>query len=112
MFLVANLLLQSRQCKRQKRQASSSTISLIIPAHNESDLLPRLLDTVDIARERFDRRSEAIEVIVVDNACTDNTANIATDRGCRVKYVEKRSIAAARNGGANVADRFWYNNDR
>ena len=89
-----------------------STISLIVPAHKESALLPRLLDTVDIARERFDRRSEAIEVIVVDNACTDNTANIATDRGCRVKYVEKRSIAAARNGGANVADRFWYNNDR
>lgn len=80
-----------------------STLSLIIPAHNESALLPRLLDTVDVARKRFDQGSEAIEVIVADNASTDDTANIATDRGCKVTYVEKRSIAAARNAGAHVA---------
>ncbi len=80
-----------------------STISLIIPAHNECALLPRLLDTVDVARERFDGGSAAVEVIVVDNACTDDTANLAMNRGCKVTYVEKRCIAAARNGGAAVA---------
>ena len=47
-------------------------ISLIIPAHNESRLLPRLLDTVDVARERFADGSDAIEVIVADNASTDD----------------------------------------
>jgi glycosyltransferase involved in cell wall biosynthesis len=80
-----------------------STISLIIPAHNESALLPRLLDTVDLARERFEPGSAEVEVIVADNASTDKTANIAISRGCKVACVEKRSIAAARNGGAAVA---------
>lgn len=78
-------------------------ISLIIPAHNESELLPRLLDTVDVARERFTGGRDAIEVIVADNASTDDTASIATARGCRVAPVQKRLIAAARNGGARIA---------
>ncbi len=79
------------------------TISLIIPAHNESVLLPRLLDSVDRARDRFERGREEIEVIVADNASTDDTPSIAAGRGCRVAFVEKRSIAGARNGGAAVA---------
>lgn len=77
--------------------------SLVIPAYNESDYLPRLLDSVDIAQGRFRGGSDAIEVIVADNASTDDTATIARRRGCRVVYVEKRAIAAARNGGAAIA---------
>ena len=79
-------------------------ISLVIPAYNESKLLPRLLDTVDTARERFAHGADAIEVIVADNASNDDTAVIASDRGCKVAAVSKRSIAAARNGGAQVAE--------
>ena len=77
--------------------------SLIIPAYNEAALLPRLLDSVERARERFRRGAGAIEVVVADNSSTDATAEIARQRGCRVAMVEKRVIAAARNGGAAVA---------
>jgi glycosyltransferase involved in cell wall biosynthesis len=77
-------------------------ISLIIPAHNEIQLLPRLLDTVDVSRERYVGGREAIEVIVADNASTDGTDELAASRGCVVAPVEKRLIAAARNGGARV----------
>ena len=80
-----------------------SKFSLIIPAHNESKLLPRLLDTVEVARARFAGDSDAIEVIVADNASTDDTAEIAAARGCTVVPVALRLIAAARNGGATVA---------
>ena len=79
------------------------TLSLIIPAHNEIELLPRLLDTVDVARERFLGGSDAIEVIVADNASTDGTGALAASRGCAVVPVERRLIAAARNGGASRA---------
>ena len=76
--------------------------SLIVPAYNEERLLSRLLDSVDIAREAYGGGGE-VEVIVADNNSTDRTASIAAARGCKVVTVEKRVIAAARNGGARVA---------
>ncbi len=78
-------------------------ISLVIPAWNEARLLPRLLDTVDAARRRFEHGAAAVEVIVADNASTDATADVARDRGCRVVWVGQRRIASARNGGARLA---------
>ena len=77
--------------------------TLVIPAHNEEELLPRLLDTVEIARARYSFGPDAIEVIVADNASTDRTAEIAAARGCRVAPVTKRAISASRNGGAAAA---------
>ena len=77
--------------------------SLVIPAYNEEALLPRLLLTVDAARARYTRGADHIEVIVADNMSTDRTAEIARAWGCRVARVEKRRIAAARNGGAAIA---------
>jgi glycosyltransferase involved in cell wall biosynthesis len=76
--------------------------SLIIPAYNEERLLPRLLDSVDVARATYAGTGDA-EVIVADNASTDRTASLARARGCRVISVEKRVIAAVRNGGARSA---------
>ena len=51
--------------------------SLIIPAFNEEAYLPRLLDTVDVARARYEGGPGAIEVVVADNASTDATAAVA-----------------------------------
>ena len=76
--------------------------SLIIPAYNEEALLPRLLDSVAVARASY-RQPDAIEIIVADNCSTDSTAKIADAYGCRVVSVEKRVIAAVRNGGAKAA---------
>lgn len=77
--------------------------SLVIPAFNEERLLPRLLDSVEVARGRWRRGPDSIEVIVADNASTDGTAAVASGRGCHVVTVERRLIAAVRNGGAAVA---------
>jgi len=81
----------------------SITISLIIPAHNEEEYLPRLLDSVEAARERWAGSGEDVEIVVADNASTDGTAAIAAARGCVVAKVGKRSIAASRNGGARAS---------
>jgi len=78
-------------------------ISLVVPAHNEQAFLPQLLDSIDAAREAHRGDAGAIEVIVADNASTDETAKIAVERGCRLVSVPKRVIAAARNGGAAAA---------
>ena len=78
-------------------------ISIVVPAYNEATLLPRLLDTIDIARDRFEGGRDQIEVIVADNGSTDETGAIARARGCLVAPVSKRVIGASRNGGASLA---------
>jgi glycosyltransferase involved in cell wall biosynthesis len=78
-------------------------ISLVIPAHNEERFLPRLLDSLDTAREQWRGVPGEIEVIVADNLSTDRTAAVAQERGCRVVRVEERRIASVRNGGAAAA---------
>lgn len=77
--------------------------TVVIPAYNEADYLPGLLDSLDVARATYGGGSGAIEVIVADNASTDATAAVARERGCHLVRVEERVIAAARNGGARAA---------
>ena len=75
-----------------------SFVSVVIPAYNEGDYLLSCLESIknqDYARE--------YEVIVVDNASTDNTAEIARDWGAKVVYEGKRSPACARQKGTEVA---------
>ena len=83
--------------------ANVRTISVVIPAFNEQAYLPRLLDTIEVARDRYRHGRDAVEVIVADNVSTDATAQIAKDRGCIVVTVEKRVIGAVRNAGASRA---------
>jgi len=84
-------------------EADRPDISLVIPAFNEAAYLPRLLDTVDAAKENYRHGADSIEVIIADNSSTDETPDIGRARGCHVQTVEKRLIAASRNGGAAVA---------
>jgi len=77
--------------------------SLIIPAYNEEAYLPVLLDSVDAARARYAGGPDEIEVVVVDNASTDSTADLARSSGCRVVREDRRVIAAVRNTGARNA---------
>ena len=73
-------------------------VSVVIPAYNEENYLPACLESI----KNQDYAAE-YEVIVVDNASTDNTAKIARDWGAKVVYESKRSPACARQKGAEVA---------
>lgn len=82
-------------------------ISLIIPAHNEAQMIA---DTVDAARAALDATGEPSEIIVVNDDSSDDTAAIAERGGARVVHVKLRHIAAVRNAGAAAArgDRFVF----
>lgn len=82
----------------------ATDFTLVVPAYDEATALPRLLDSVDAARGHHEGR---VDVVVADNGSTDGTADVAAARGCRVVPVERRMIAAARNGGARAAETPW-----
>src|SRR5438132_11222521 len=77
--------------------------SVIIPAYNEEQYLPRLLSSIEVARANYSGGRDEIEVIVADNDSSDATPEVARAHGARVVHVAKRRIAAARNGGAQAA---------
>ena len=75
-------------------------ISFIIPAYNEEALLGATLATLNQSARAL---GEPFEVIVVDDASTDRTPEIAREHGARLVQVKVRQIAAARNAGARAA---------
>lgn len=79
-------------------------ISVIIPAFNEERLLPGTLGHLRRAAGRLGAvPGREVEVIVVDNASTDRTAEIALAAGARVVSVPEHNIARVRNAGAGAA---------
>jgi len=81
-------------------------ISFIVPAYNEERLLARTLQALHIAAAV----AEGYEIVVVDDASTDATAEVARTGGARVLGVAHRQIAATRNAGARAArgNRYFF----
>lgn len=75
-------------------------LSVIIPAFNEFDYLE---STVAALRTSIGQSPATVEVIVVDNRSTDDTAILARDLGCRVVSSSATSIGGVRNDGARAA---------
>jgi Circularly permutated YpsA SLOG family/Glycosyl transferase family 2 len=75
-------------------------ISFVVPAHNEEHELP---ETLRALLRAADASGESYELIVVNDASTDATAEIARKFGACVIPIERRQIAASRNAGARAA---------
>ena len=78
----------------------SGMLSFIVPAYNEEAELPAMLG---VLRAAADASGERYEIIVVDDASTDRTAELAAAAGARLVAVNCRQIGAVRNAGARVA---------
>jgi glycosyltransferase involved in cell wall biosynthesis len=82
-------------------------ISFIVPAHNEELWIGKCLNSIAAAMATL---AEPYEVIVVDDASTDSTPQVAEQMGVRTIRVEHRKISAVRNAGARAAcgDVFFF----
>ena len=72
-------------------------ISVIIPAYNEEESLDKTLDAI------LASNYPNFEVIVVDNASTDKTSEIAKSKGVKVIYEERKGTMWACEAGRKVA---------
>ena len=76
---------------------SENSISVIVPAHNNAEVLGECLSAIA-------HSTETAEVIVVDDASTDNSSAVASSAGAKVVQLSVNSgPAAARNRGASLA---------
>lgn len=75
-------------------------LSIIVPAYNEEKLIGATLASIRAATADL---TFPHELIVVNDASTDRTPQIAEEYGARVIHVEKRQIAPVRNAGAREA---------
>jgi glycosyltransferase involved in cell wall biosynthesis len=73
-------------------------LSIIIPAHNEASVIRRCGQA--ILQEAF---ADEVELVVVCNGCTDNTASRARDLGKNVKVIETDTPSKA--NALNLGDR-------
>src|SRR6187401_1776687 len=75
-------------------------VSFIVPAYNEELELSSTLAAIGAAVSGV---SQPFEIIVVDDASTDATPEIAEQAGAQVVSIHRRQIAAARNAGARAS---------
>ncbi len=82
----------------------STDLSLIVPAFNEEQYLPQTLAAIQQSVEALPQANEVkVEIVVVDNASTDNTPSVARQAGAIVVQEPVQGIARARNSGARTA---------
>ena len=77
------------------------SMTVVIPAHNEEKYVARCISSVRAAEKVYGGK---VEIIVVCNRCTDNTARIAENCGAKVLYNEERCIGSVRNTGISAAE--------
>src|ERR1041384_6402797 len=75
-------------------------ISFVVPAYKEEKELPSTIAAIRSAADSGAK--QPYEIIVVNDASTDSTAEVAVRAGARVITINRRQIAAARNAGARA----------
>jgi Glycosyltransferases involved in cell wall biogenesis len=77
-------------------------ISIVIPALNEEGIVGKTVKSVPV--KKLKENGLDVEIVVVDNASTDNTASEAREAGARVVYGEKRGYGNAYLKGFSEAE--------
>ncbi|WP_300650136.1 glycosyltransferase [Hydrogenophaga sp.] len=78
-------------------------LAVIIPANNEEASIGACLRSVEVAASWPGLHGEQVLVIVVLDACTDDTAQVATQTSARLISVAARNVGIARAEGARYA---------
>ncbi len=86
----------------EDRNTMPIKLSVIIPAYNEEEYLPKCLAALKQARSQLPGQAD-VETIVVDNASTDRTAEIAKAEGARIVKEPEHHLSKIRNTGARAA---------
>lgn len=91
------------------QDSPSLALSVVVPAYNERDRLPAMIDEAMEYLARSGRFADGVEILVVDDGSTDDTSQVALDlakrHAARASNVEIRVITLQRNRGKGGAVR-------
>lgn len=85
-------------------QAEAPAVSVVIPVHNRAWAIRRAVDSV------IAQKSQPVEIIVVDDASTDDTRDLLKAYGQKITVIsqtENKGVSAARNLGILHASGNW-----
>lgn len=74
-------------------------IGIVVPAHDEQELLPHCLAALRRAAAPLRAAGMRVDIVVVLDACTDGSAELATRAGVTIVPVAVRNVGAARAAG-------------
>ena len=72
---------------------NKAKVSVILPALNEAETIGKVID--EIPQQALEQEGYSVEVLVVDNGSTDQTAQIARGKGARVISEPRRGKGRA-----------------
>ncbi len=75
-------------------------IGVLIPVHNEAQLLGRCLDSIEKAAHHPFLGNEPVETVVVLDRCSDGSEEIARRYAVHVTHIEAGNVGQARAHGA------------
>ncbi len=85
------------------QMSTKTSVSVVIPCYNTAQFLPAAVDSVLAQTEPVE------EILVVDDGSSDNTREVASRYGSKIKYVfqKNKGLAAARNTGIRESNSDW-----
>ena len=78
-------------------------IAVIVPAHDEEQLIGRCLQSIQVAAAQPWLRGEPVLTIVALDDCSDGTASICADYGIATVVLDQQCVGAARAAAAAYA---------
>ena len=78
-------------------------ICVIVPAHNEAELIDACLRSIAIAGAHPDLGGETVEIVVVLDSCSDHTAQVVAKHPAHAISSVGRNVGRARSAGADAA---------
>lgn len=73
-----------------------TTVSVLVPAHNDAEVLRECLTSV------FEQTAIIDQIVVVADTCTDNTADVAREFGAEVVECNVQSKSSAQDAGLHL----------
>lgn len=78
-------------------------LAVVVPVHDEEQLLAACLRSVETAAAAARAAGAAVEVFVVLDACSDASASIASEFDVQVVPIDAHNVGAARRAGTHAA---------